>query len=207
MTLRRCIGKWAWTAVFVLTPLAPVGHGQGNALAKNALTNRDVVTLANAGFSEKFILRMIATSPTKFDLTADALADLAKNGITEEIISAMRSPDQIPQLLNVKQTTRNNCCLSRVFVETGSHSNSQAAAVTKAIEQCPGFAVTDRQEEAAFAVILEREPAKWFHRQDRIAVFDSTGDTIFGATTHDLRGAVRDFCRAARIAQGISEAH
>jgi len=194
-----------WIAALVSIALPPVCHGQATALAKGILTNHDVVTLANAGFSEGFILEMIATSPTKFDLTADAMADLAKNGITEDIIRAMRNRGLKLQLPGEHQQTANSKA-TRVFVETGSHSQSQAAEVTKTFERnCPGFSITNRQEEAAFVVVLERGRPKWFRSQSKMTVFDQSGDTILNTSTHDLSDAVRGFC-AAGITRQVSAA-
>lgn len=200
MTSHICTGKRVWIAAIASIALASVCRGQTAPLAKGVLTNRDVVTLANAGFSEKFILDTIAASSTKFELTADALADLAKSGITEEIIRAMRNPGEKSAAQVPGQTA------SRVFLETASQLNSQAAEVTKSFEQCPGFIVTNRQEEATFAVTLERVP-RFFQRVERIAVFDRSGDAIFAVSTDDLRSAVHNFCQAAQIAKGIAAAH
>jgi hypothetical protein len=97
MPPRDSIQKWPSIAAIALALLPMVCGAQSLGLARNILTNRDIVTLANAGFSEAFIIQTIATSSTKFELTADALADLAKNGITEDIVSAMRNPSGKPK--------------------------------------------------------------------------------------------------------------
>jgi hypothetical protein len=72
----------AVTAITLVTPFS--GAAQGG-----TLTNRDVVTLAGAGFSEGFILDTIASSQTQFDTNATALAELAKHAISERIIRVM----------------------------------------------------------------------------------------------------------------------
>jgi outer membrane biosynthesis protein TonB len=64
--------------------------------SRNALTNHDIVVLARAGFSEEFIVEAIAGARTQFDTSADALAALAHEGITEKVIRAMMPPPPPP---------------------------------------------------------------------------------------------------------------
>jgi hypothetical protein len=61
-------------------------------LTQNQLTNRDIVTLAKAGFNEDFILDFIGMSRTRFDTSVSGLADLAKEGLSERLIRAMLTP-------------------------------------------------------------------------------------------------------------------
>jgi hypothetical protein len=62
--------------------------------SRNALTNRDVVVLAKAGFNEDFIIETILSSRTQFDTRVDGLADLAKQGMTERLIRVMMNCDE-----------------------------------------------------------------------------------------------------------------
>lgn len=91
-------------------PSAQGAQPTRNILGRGVLTNRDVVALANAGFSEPFIVELINTSPQKFDVTADALADLAQNGLTETIIrtivNSARLSKQRPPRLQASPSTQ-----------------------------------------------------------------------------------------------------
>jgi hypothetical protein len=69
--------------------LAVSAGAQTVPLAQNVLTNKDVVTLAKAGFNEEFIVDTIAMSRTRFDVSVNALAELAKDGLTERLIRCM----------------------------------------------------------------------------------------------------------------------
>ena len=62
--------------------------------SRNALTNRDVVVLAKAGFNEDFIIETILSSRTQFDTRVDGLADLAKQGMTERLIRVMMNCEE-----------------------------------------------------------------------------------------------------------------
>ena len=55
-----------------------------------ALKNADVITLANAGFSEGFIIDTINASRTEFDITPAGLGDLAQHAVSERIIRVMK---------------------------------------------------------------------------------------------------------------------
>ncbi|MBC7925231.1 MAG: hypothetical protein H7039_06195 [Bryobacteraceae bacterium] len=57
--------------------------------ARGVLTNRDVITLAKAGFDDRFIADVIEGSRRRFDLSADALANLAEHGIDHGLIQFM----------------------------------------------------------------------------------------------------------------------
>ena len=72
--------------------LAAQAGAQTVPLAQNALANRDVVTLAKAGFNEDFIVDLIHSSQTRFDTSVAGLADLAKEGLTERLIRVMLEP-------------------------------------------------------------------------------------------------------------------
>ncbi len=67
----------------------PVCSAQNLSVSPSVLTNKDVMILAGAGFSENFIMDTIAGSRVQFDTTANGLADLAKHAISERIVRAM----------------------------------------------------------------------------------------------------------------------
>lgn len=58
-------------------------------LGRNVLTNQGVALLARSGYSEGFIIDMIIHKETQFDVSAEGLAWLAKQGLTERIVRAM----------------------------------------------------------------------------------------------------------------------
>ena len=58
-------------------------------LGRNVLTNQGVALLARSGYSEGFIIDMIFHKETQFDVSAEGLAWLAKQGLTERIVRAM----------------------------------------------------------------------------------------------------------------------
>ena len=54
-----------------------------------SITNKDVVTLAKSGFDEDFLIRVILGARCSCDTSAEALADLANQGITQRIIEVL----------------------------------------------------------------------------------------------------------------------
>ena len=53
------------------------------------LTNAAVIKLVRAGFKEKTVIAIIHSRATNFDLNADRLIELKRNGVTENVILAM----------------------------------------------------------------------------------------------------------------------
>ncbi|MDZ4797114.1 MAG: hypothetical protein SGI92_03045 [Bryobacteraceae bacterium] len=72
-----------------LLPAADVQTALLRHSLNTSVTNRDVVVLAKSGFDEEFIIRVILGARCSCDVTADALAELAGQGITERIIEVM----------------------------------------------------------------------------------------------------------------------
>jgi hypothetical protein len=72
--------------------VSPTGaRAQG---AEAPLTNAGVVKLVRAGFSEKALIAIIRSRPTRFDLSPDKLIELKKNRVTEKVILAMLAHEQ-----------------------------------------------------------------------------------------------------------------
>lgn len=63
------------------------------------LTNAAVIKLVRAGFSEKTVIAIIRTRPTRFDLSPERLIDLKKNRVSERVILAMIGRDVDDALL------------------------------------------------------------------------------------------------------------
>lgn len=60
-----------------------------NPARRNVLTNQGVVLLAQAGYTESFVIDMIHHKQTNFDVSAEGLAWLARNGLSERVVRAM----------------------------------------------------------------------------------------------------------------------
>jgi hypothetical protein len=181
--------------------LAAPGSAQDAPLNRNTLTNRDVVTLAEAGFSEEFLIEMVATSRAKFDTTADGLAELAKHGIKEDVIRAIRAPRSETSARAPAGASGPEIPI-RVFVQSNpgpgvlAMAHPQTAEIVKTFGQkCFGVVVTSRREAATFTVVLEHKAGKLLHREDnKMVVFDRAGDMVYGASERKLAKAVRGFC-------------
>src|SRR2546423_5981531 len=53
---------------------------------REMLTNEGIVLLSDAGFSDSFIVEKILLSRTRFDVSAEGLAYLRNNAISEELV-------------------------------------------------------------------------------------------------------------------------
>lgn len=63
--------------------------GQSQADAEATLTNTSIIKLVRAKFSDKMIIAVIRTRPSRFDLSPDRLIELKRNGVGERVILAM----------------------------------------------------------------------------------------------------------------------
>lgn len=81
---------------------------------------------------------------------------------------------------------------------TAGGARPQTAEIIKTFnERCPQFTVTNNEEKANFAVLLDHEGGKGVLRhRNKIAVFNRDGDAIFSDSTRELGNAVKDACGA-----------
>jgi hypothetical protein len=87
LLLSNSIRRIVLNTVFVL-----VGAGIASAQSlplRGMVTNKDVVTLAKAGFDEGFVIEVIQSSQRRFDTTADGIAGLIDQGISQTVIEVM----------------------------------------------------------------------------------------------------------------------
>jgi len=186
--------------LMVIALCAAASMAQEAGASRPVLTNRDVETLADAGFSEDFLFERIGASRPEFDTTADAVAELKKHGVKEDVIRAMllsRASGSSPAKPGFDGLTQP----IRVFVQvsSGAESHSQTAEVVHTFAaNCPALMVTSRRDAAAFLVVLDRTPGKLLHpATNRMVVFDHSGDTVYGSE-RALPKAVREFCAVAQ---------
>jgi hypothetical protein len=74
----------------------------------------------------------------------------------------------------------------------------QTAEIVKTFGQrCPQVTVTIKREKADYIVLLDHEGGKAAtERDNKVAVFNREGDSIFSASTRSLGNAVKDACAA-----------
>jgi hypothetical protein len=76
---------------------------------RNLLTNEGVLLLAEAGLGERFLLELIESKTSRFDTSAEALAALARHGLTENILRALVKKQDQP--LAAAQSAENSVAL------------------------------------------------------------------------------------------------
>lgn len=59
----------------------------------DVLTNDDIITLTKTGLSASVIIAKTQSSSTKFDVSTDALINLKKNGVADDVITEMMKKD------------------------------------------------------------------------------------------------------------------
>jgi len=167
----------------------------------NVLTNRDIETLADAGFSTDFIVDRIGSSRADFDTTAGAIAELKKHGVNEDLIRAMLGARSVRSAAGKAEFGVSSQPI-RVFVQVSPDSLAGSLSQTAEIVQtfaasCPALTITNRKDAAALLVMLDRAPGKLLRpATNKMVVFDRGGDTIYGSE-RPLPKAVRGFCSLA----------
>lgn len=86
----------------------------------------------------------------------------------------------------------------------GAGSDKEAAATAEEMDkfdteftrQCPQVMVTGVADRAAFAVTLDHQKKGHFSEQNKIAVLNHNGDTIFGTDTKKLTDSLEGVCSA-----------
>lgn len=71
--------------------LAYAHNQQMQALARGALTNGDVVRMANSGVGDSVIANSIRERGGRFDTSPSAIIQLKQNGVSDAVIEAMQS--------------------------------------------------------------------------------------------------------------------
>jgi hypothetical protein len=62
--------------------------------AEEPLTNQGLVQLAEAGYSEEFLLDLIKSRPARFDTSVEGLVYLARQGLSEKLVRAVARLDK-----------------------------------------------------------------------------------------------------------------
>ncbi len=78
-------------SVSLVLVLSFVASAQTQSNQQQVLNNAAVVKLTKAGFKEKTIISIINSRVPNFDLSADRMIELKRNGVTEKVIIAMLS--------------------------------------------------------------------------------------------------------------------
>lgn len=104
--------------------------------SENPLSNTSVIKLVKAGFKEKTIIAIIHSRPNRFKLDTEQLIDLKHGGVSENIILAMLSQDQLfvasdeewDDAAFFRESTRpqNGTTNSNPIFDSGSGSKSQS---------------------------------------------------------------------------------
>src|SRR4026209_39210 len=85
-------------ALLCVSPLAVSAGAQQSSEA--LMTNASVVKLVKAGFKEKTVIAIISSRPNVFNLDAEQLIQLKRQGVSENIILAMLATEDATIIVN-----------------------------------------------------------------------------------------------------------
>lgn len=74
----------------------------------------------------------------------------------------------------------------------------QTAEIIKTFgEKCPQVVINNKEERADYVVLLDHEGGKgWIKKDNKVAVFNGSGDSIVSKSTRSLGGSVETACEA-----------
>ena len=78
------------SSLLLVLCLLPLGSASAQE-AQRGVTNSDIVNMTKSGVAEQTIVLMIQKSVPKFDLSADAVIELKKAGVSDAVLNAMLS--------------------------------------------------------------------------------------------------------------------
>jgi hypothetical protein len=181
-----------------------------------ALDDVRIMQLVQDGVHSDELQRIIASAPTVAFLMNPASTDvMLKAGVSEDVLKAMSARTNGvggstvgTSAATIKTrspvTPTSNTAFDgkpRVFVEptpnrlNGYGSHPQLAEVMKTLgHSCPGIVVTNDKSRANYVVTFEREAHKIWRKDNKIAVFNSSGDMVFSSSTRVLGNDIRSFC-------------
>ena len=183
----------------------------------SAIDDRRVAQLLQNGVRQDEIIRLISTAPqVNFDLTPAAMDGLMKAGVSEDVIKTMAARENGPVSAGHQFAASNNGGNNgkpRVFVSTspnawsydfsGSNgrggSHPQTVEVMKTFGQsCPSVVVTNDPRHAQYTVAFDRESTKILRKDNKMVVFDASGNAVYSSSTRALGNAVRGFCSSLK---------
>ncbi len=184
--------------------------------SEKILTNEDVLELLDAGLSSDLIVTMIENSRSDYDTDLTTILELKKAEVPDMVLQAMVKSAAAPkpydptadnQLL-IYVSDSDSWSMSGGFAGGGSGvagvsrggARPQTAEIIKTFgERCPDLQATMEKEKADYFVILDHEGGKgivW--RDNKVAVFNSIGTSVYSGSTRSLGNAVKDACNEIR---------
>ena len=188
--------------------------------SEKILTNEDVLELIEAGLSPDLIVTIIETSRSEFDTDLTTILELKKREVPDQVLQAMVRAAAAPkpydptadnQLL-IYVSDSDSWSMSGGFAgvwdsmggavagATSGGARPQTAEIIKTFRERCDLEVTMEKEKADYFVILDHEGGKgiiW--RDNKVAVFESTGTSVYSGSTRSLGNAVKDACNEIRV--------
>jgi hypothetical protein len=132
-------------------------------ISKNVLTNMGVALLAKAGYSEGFIIDIIHHKQTQFDVSAEGLAWLAGQGLSERIVRTMVANENKEQRTAIVPASIQVVTQPPSAVPTASATQAAASRTQKVPMQVSiGVAMPTPEPSPASWYVRSWEPDRWY---------------------------------------------
>jgi hypothetical protein len=205
-----------------LVKLAKAGMGDDTIIGivnsqpgRYSLSTESLISLKQAGISDRVVAAMVIrnskTAPAIAGSSVQQISTVTPQpGLTQVANSTVEQTPNPVQGARIFVTDSNSWEISGGF-SAASNRNGGAASgrfaggarpqtveIIKTFnERCSGVTVTMDRSQAQFIVLFDHEGGKGYVRKDnKIAVFKSSGDLLFSDSTRSLGNAVKDACEA-----------
>ncbi len=177
------------------------------------MTNADVLDLLGKGVSNRLIVTMIGNASSKFDTSTASILSLRQKGVSDDVLEAMINAEGPPDesddgVLTVYVSDSQSWQMTSGFAfgqsggggySTGGARPQTAEIIKTFRERCPEIPVTNERKKADYVILLDHEGGKgWVRKDNKVAVFNRDGLSIYSGSTRSLGNSVKDACRAIR---------
>ncbi len=203
----------------ILLSIAIVGQTE-------TLTNRNIIEMTQVGLSTDVILKKIATARTSFDVRSDALIELKKAGVSDDVIGAMLEknetslPGEVEKIVAVPlpatekppvSTTREQAVAaakSIAFEKSSLHPSRQA--LEKELMKRKDFqkldlAILRYREQADLFVEIGYVSGSWITHRYVYRIYDRRSGAVIGAGETTSWGSLAENL-ARNIARSLAAA-
>lgn len=178
--------------------------GQGE-----AMTNRQITEMTQAGFSTELILKKMSAAGAKFDVSSGALIELKKAGVAEEVIAAMldrseagssgsgvaseigysdsdAKPVNITSSAPPQQSKKEMIASAKTIAVVKSSLQPSRQALEKELMKQPDFrsanlTIIRYKESADIYIEIGRVPFSWLTHRYVYRIYDRRSGVVLGA--------------------------
>lgn len=163
------------------------------------LTNAQIIEMSKIGLEKQIILKKIGETPNKFDVSVNALIELRKAGVDNEIIvlmiekaeknnasNAVNYSENVPVENQIPQNARQSILSAKTIAIEKSSLHPSRQALEKELLKRPewkklNLSVVRYKESADLYIEIGRVPLSWITHRYVFRIYDRRNGTVLAA--------------------------